>query len=224
MTKLREGTHWGIVVSTKDPEHRDRLRLRIPDVLGDQVSDWIEPDSLVVSTLKAGDKVWVRYADGDVRHGVYQIPWHKKRATIRTTTAALDIRNPTGTAMVSGSTSSVKTSGGKVHCMGKDGVGYVAVVATALEVGSSQSLKTDIRDLDFDPVAVVENAPSKRWRYRPEFSRDGRDHVGPIAEYLPDLLRSGDAVSLTDLVGVLWEAVGELSRRVHALEEQSPSS
>lgn len=220
MTKLREGTHWGIVVSTKDPEHRDRLKLRIPDVLGDQVSDWIEPDSMTVSTLKAGDKVWVRFADGDIRHGVYQIPWHKQRGTIRTTKAALDIRNPTGTAMMSGDSSAVKATGGKVHIMGKDGSGYVPCVASAYETGSSRELKTDIQPLDFDPVSVVETAQAHRWRYRPEYSRDGHEHVGPLAEDLPDLLRRGEAVSLTDLVGVLWEAVGKLAGRVSVLEEQ----
>lgn len=225
MTHLREGTHWGIVVSTKDPERRDRVRARVPDVLGDQVSDWMEPDSMVVSTLKAGDKIWVRFSDGDTRHGVYHIPWHKKRGIIRSTTANLDMRNPTGDAMVSGSASSVKLMIGKVHCLGKDGgTGYVACVASAFEVGSSQALKTDIGALDFDPVSVVETAPAKRWRYRPEFAGDGREHVGPLAEDLPDLLRNGETVNLADMVGVLWAAVQQLSARVRDLEQQIPGS
>ncbi|TKK84691.1 hypothetical protein FDA94_29190 [Herbidospora galbida] len=229
MTKLREGSHWGIVMSTNDPEQRDRLKIRIPRMMGEEVTDWVEPDSLAVSVFKVGDRVWVRCLDGDTRHMVYHVPWDKKRAHLRNATDFVDLTHPVGpvtvraendTAYMSGNTSSVVMSGGKVHCMGKDASGYVPCVATVHEIASSVSLKHDIRDHDFDPFQVIKNAPVKVWKYVPEYSADQRDHMGPLLEQLPEEFRSGDNLDPQALVSVLWEAVHDLSIRVELLENR----
>jgi hypothetical protein len=219
---------WGIVEDVKDPEERHRIKAKVPDVLGSEISDWAEPDSLAISKLKRGDKVWIRFLTGDTRHAFYHIPNdHKLRALLYNADDGIDLthpvagmrlRAPAGTAMMSGSSSSVNAAGGQVHCQGKDGAGYVPCVASAFLEGSSEHLKDHIRVLDFDPVKAIQDAPAKLWNYRPEVSPDGRTKIGPIAETLPDLVRNGDNVDLAALVGVLWAAVDHLSRRVEELE------
>lgn len=223
--KPAEGMWWGIVHSTKDPEHRNRIQVKCPDVLGSEISEWAEPDSLALSTLKIGDKLWIRFLAGDIRHPVYHIPYDKRRAILTNTLTNLDLRHPTGpitvraggTASVSGSSSSINMTGGKVHNRAADAGGYVASVASAFEIGSSEELKENVRVLDFDPIATVQAAPAKLWNYVPDYA-DDKTRIGPIAETLPDLVRSGDHVDLAALVGVLWAAVDHLSRRVADLE------
>ncbi|MEU4534289.1 phage baseplate assembly protein V [Streptosporangium sp. NPDC023825] len=230
--KPSEGMWWGIVHSVNDPEKKNRIQAKVPDVLGSEISEWANPDSLMLSKLKVGDKVWIRFLAGDIRHPVYHIPYDKKRAIMRNTlddvelthpTGPMRLRAPAGTAYMSGSTSSVNASGGKVHCQGKDASGYVPCVASDFEVGSSHKLKENIRRLDFDPLETIRNAPAQLWNYRPEHG-DNRTRVGPIAETLPDLVRRGDHVDLASLVGILWSAVAQQSDRIRDLEEKLNSA
>lgn len=210
---------WGIVEDTKDPKGRNRLKVKVPDVLGSEISDWAEPDGMVISSFRKGDKVWIRFLTGDHRHARYQVPYlHAKKAILYNGVDSVKLIHPSGPAMMSGSSSSVNASGGKVHCQGPNGGGYVPCVASAFETGSSAHLKNNIRVLDFDPIAAIQAAPAKLWNYRPEASEDNRTKIGPIAESLPDLVRHNDNVDLAAMVGVLWAAVDSLSRRVEELE------
>ncbi|MEW1922272.1 phage baseplate assembly protein V [Streptomyces sp. NPDC088360] len=69
------GTYSAIVVSTQDPHHRGRVRLRIPQVMGTAVSGWAEPASL--GAALPGDQVYVAFDGGDRNHPVF---WPKVRA------------------------------------------------------------------------------------------------------------------------------------------------
>jgi hypothetical protein len=87
-SKMREryyGLYKGKVVKSNDPQKRNRLKVIIPQVLGDNVTGWIEPclpvtllpDLDGIDTtgpahitikskgLKAGDKVWIMFEAGD---------------------------------------------------------------------------------------------------------------------------------------------------------------
>lgn len=216
----REGFFWGIVVSTQDPENRHRVQCRVPDVQGNELAEWAEPDSMILAPLKPGDKVWVRYRGGDTRKPVYHIPYHAVRGFVWNDPAQLVVKNPSGDTMTTGTTSSVVTAGGKVHAMGPDGAGYVPCVASVHEVASHPDLKYDIRPLDLDPLEVIRNAPAMLWKYRPEHAADQRDHIGPLLDRLPDVAKSGSNVDTQALLGIAWEAIARLMDRVEFLEAE----
>lgn len=107
-----------------------------------------------------------------------------------------------------------------------DGVGgisaYIPVRASSFPVGSSREVKEDIGPITFDAIEVIRHAAALRWRYRASFATEDIEHIGPMAEDLPDqLVHVADGVKSVDLltlVGVLWEAVSTLSARVEELE------
>ena len=61
------------VVSTKDPEHRGRVKVTCSDIIGEGVSNWCEPCFQGATDYsgdfflpKVGEFVWVMFEDGDV--------------------------------------------------------------------------------------------------------------------------------------------------------------
>jgi hypothetical protein len=109
----------------------------------------------------------------------------------------------------------------------KDGAnaGYNPIQASAFTVSSQRAVKTDITE--FDALQYVRSAPSRRWKYRNDIEADDHWHFGPMLEDLPaDLRRAlGRATEdetgedllgydVVSLVGVLWEAVRELTERI----------
>ncbi|MFI6512972.1 phage baseplate assembly protein V [Streptosporangium sp. NPDC050855] len=227
---VHEGYFWGLVVSTQDPEKKRRIKVRVPDVLGKTISEWADPGSMTISKLKVGEKVWIRFLHSDLRYPQYFIPHDvKKFAFLHNDEELLElthpespvkVRAPKSPAIVSGSSSSVNLTGGEVHCMGKDGAGYVNCVAADFVYGSSRELKENIRELDFDPEQVVRDAPAKLWNYNAEHADPVITRVGPIAEMLPDLVRQDQHVNLAGMLGVLWGAVAQLSERVEKMQAE----
>lgn len=75
----RFGKHRGIVVDTRDPQKRARVRVRVPSVLGDAESDWALPclpfgggathGLFLVPEL--GAQVWVEFEEGDVNRPIW---------------------------------------------------------------------------------------------------------------------------------------------------------
>lgn len=67
------GIHRAAVHDINDPEGRGRLRLLIPDALGDAVSAWAEPFIPTAETVSwsAGDKVWAFFEGGNLNRPVY---------------------------------------------------------------------------------------------------------------------------------------------------------
>ena len=84
----------GIVEKNNDPEKRGRLRLRVPTLLGSEVTDWAWPcvppgwpqfteagvgdhgNHTHTSALpKPGDAVWVTFEDGDESLPVWVGTW-----------------------------------------------------------------------------------------------------------------------------------------------------
>lgn len=75
----RYGKYRGIVVDNQDPQKRARLKLRIPSVLADQVSDWslpclpyggAEQQGLFV-VPEVDSQVWVEFEEGDVHRPIW---------------------------------------------------------------------------------------------------------------------------------------------------------
>lgn len=75
----RYGKYRGVVVDNQDPQKRARLKLRIPSVLGDQISDWSLPcfpyggmeqqGMFMVPDVDA--QVWVEFEEGDIHRPIW---------------------------------------------------------------------------------------------------------------------------------------------------------
>lgn len=100
---------------------------------------------------------------------------------------------------------------------------YVPIRASAFTVTSTIEAKQDVRSLGWDPVQVVRDAQAKQWRYKPEHADPDRVHFGPMVEDLPEELvdrtdPDEPSLSISDLLGVAWAAIGSLAARVEELE------
>ena len=76
------------VVSTKDPEHRGRIKIMCAEVLGETISNWCEPcfqgahdDCSDFLLPKIGEFVWVMFEEGDVDSPVYLGGWWSEDST-----------------------------------------------------------------------------------------------------------------------------------------------
>jgi phage baseplate assembly protein gpV len=62
------GAYRGIVVDTRDPANRDRIKVILPAITGDSISEWIPPmvSAGYVVIPSPGEQVWVLFEAGDV--------------------------------------------------------------------------------------------------------------------------------------------------------------
>jgi hypothetical protein len=106
--------------------------------------------------------------------------------------------------------------------------GYKPIKASSFDVNSSKAGKKNVTALS-GALDRVKKARSQKWKYANHIEEADRWHVGPMLEDLPAevVVRApegatghdaDDGVSVPSLVGLLWEAVRELSAQVDALE------
>lgn len=76
------GVYRALVMDSRDPDGVGRVRVTIPAVSGDSITDWIYPviNAGYVVTPKAGEQVWVLFEAGDVDNPV----WIGKTVTTKT--------------------------------------------------------------------------------------------------------------------------------------------
>jgi hypothetical protein len=60
----------GIVVDTNDPLNQSRIRVRIPQITGDEISGWVIP-ALVTVAPAVDEIVWVGFEGGDPSYPIY---------------------------------------------------------------------------------------------------------------------------------------------------------
>ena len=73
------GKYRGVVDDNKDPEKRGRLRLKIPTLLGREVTNWALPCLPFGGSSKIGNywippkdaRVWVEFEQGDIRYPIW---------------------------------------------------------------------------------------------------------------------------------------------------------
>lgn len=73
------GIFRAVVVDIEDPMFLDRVRVRIPEVLGNTVTDWVWPKSAASNwSWKPiiGDHVWVEFENGDIDRPLYSGSWY----------------------------------------------------------------------------------------------------------------------------------------------------
>lgn len=206
MTQLN-GLYQGIVESNQDPKNQRRLTARVPDVLGETVSNWARPASIVDSPLPPGSMVWIAFPNGDLRYPVYHVPNDTKHGRVIPGQTAMSIDGP-GAAGV--------TLDGDVHAKKSTGA-YVNVYAVDFLKTSSSEEKINIVPIDFDPVAIIKSAEVFSYVYR----STGETGVGPLREDLPDVVRIGDIhVSEGSLIGILWAAISQQADQIELLQAE----
>lgn len=109
-----------------------------------------------------------------------------------------------------------------------DSMTFGPIAASGFRTASSEEVKENISPVRLaggrTSCDVIEKAPAKEWKYRG--STDSHRHRFPVAEDLLLLDSSlvvensnGDLqVDLRDMIGILWDAVGRLTKRIRDLE------
>lgn len=74
------GMYRGVVADTRDPLNKNRIKVRIPQVLDNQVTEWAWPVSTSGLSLPlplTGQGVWVMFEGGDVSFPIWVGPFGK---------------------------------------------------------------------------------------------------------------------------------------------------
>lgn len=66
------GVYRGVVFSTDDPLSKSRIRVKIPQILADNPTQWAWPVGVVGVIPTIGQGVWVQFEGGDPSYPVWQ--------------------------------------------------------------------------------------------------------------------------------------------------------
>lgn len=78
----KTGVYRGIVVDATDPEGLFRLRVQIPQLFGNSITDWAWPAipiAVGVTTPAPGDNVWITFEAGDPERPVWVGVWRTNK-------------------------------------------------------------------------------------------------------------------------------------------------
>jgi len=65
------GVYRGICMAVDDPEALNRLKLKVPQVTGDGITNWAPPCTNHSFKVEPGDGVWVMFEAGDPNFPVW---------------------------------------------------------------------------------------------------------------------------------------------------------
>jgi hypothetical protein len=68
------GVYRGVVKDNKDPQQQRRLRLSVPQITGNETTDWawpVEPSSIHTDVPVIGQGVWVSFIGGDPEYPIW---------------------------------------------------------------------------------------------------------------------------------------------------------
>lgn len=88
------GIFRAVVVEVEDPMFLDRVRVRVPEVLGNAVTDWVWPKSASINWSwkpLVGDRVWVEFENGDVDRPLYSGSWYPLQGDNNTSSIPLEV-------------------------------------------------------------------------------------------------------------------------------------
>lgn len=106
-----------------------------------------------------------------------------------------------------------------IHARNAADNAHIPMYASAFTVLSSIDSKSNVEPLPFDSGVVIRNAPSKMW----ERPGSNTKYVGPMAEDLPPQIQRDMngvmGVDVGSLVGILWDQVGKLTKKVDELSK-----
>jgi hypothetical protein len=107
---------------------------------------------------------------------------------------------------------------------GLAGLGSLAGTIGTLAFMSSKKAKHTKRGEYKGGLSAIEKMPVKRWKYKPEASTDGAEHVGPMAEDFAKHTGLGDGktIHVADAHGITVSAIKEMNERLKKLEHKKP--
>lgn len=84
------GKYRGLVADNQDPEKRGRLRVRVPSVLGDQLTDWALPCFPIGGLAGQGlfavpemnAQLWIEFEEGDLQHPIWTGTFYQQQADV----------------------------------------------------------------------------------------------------------------------------------------------
>jgi len=79
MAAKHYGIHRAVVVNVDDPKQLDRIKVRVPEVLGNEITDWVwpkHPATFWSWKPIVGSPVWVEFEAGDVDRPLYSGTWY----------------------------------------------------------------------------------------------------------------------------------------------------
>lgn len=103
------------------------------------------------------------------------------------------------------------------------GIGLGGQLASAaMLMPSDPAVKKDVSDVsDAEMLAAVTRIPVKRWKYKDD--PEGREHLGGMADTMPEVVSDGKLVDVISYLGMLTGGIRELSRKLEEREEMSPA-
>lgn len=71
MSTSYPGVYRGRVSNNQDPEHLNRVRATVPELLGNNALEWCWPTSPSTGAPAVGSTVWVLFEGGNIDRPVY---------------------------------------------------------------------------------------------------------------------------------------------------------
>lgn len=68
------GIYRGIVKNNRDPKNQRRLKVSVPQITGNEITDWIdsvEPSNITLDVPVIGQGVWIKYIGGSLNYPVW---------------------------------------------------------------------------------------------------------------------------------------------------------
>lgn len=141
------GRYRGEVLDVEDPKAIGRVKVKVPEVLGDVDSGWALPafaasgdGSGIYAIPPVGAGVWVEFEAGDLARPVWVGGWHKDGALPTDATPKKFVIQTPGGHIVTldddGSKVEIKESGGNTITMNSDGI-ELKVGGKKVEITSS---------------------------------------------------------------------------------------
>ena len=116
----------------------------------------------------------------------------------------------------------------KSKIAGQETAGYISAglglagMGAGMFMMSDPETKKDVSDVsDAALLSAVTKIPVKKWKYRDD--PEGREHIGGMADTMPEVVSDGHVVDVISYIGMLTGAVRELNRKISADEEISPA-
>lgn len=87
---------------------------------------------------------------------------------------------------------------------------------------SDPDVKTDIDPVsDAALLSAITKIPVKKWKYKDD--PEGREHIGGMADTMPEVVSDGHVVDVISYIGMLTGAVRELNRKINGDDDVTPA-
>jgi len=110
------------------------------------------------------------------------------------------------------SNTSLKFASNGVHSKTADDSAFMAMFASAFNIGSERAYKTDIEEYNDNALDQVKTTPIRKYKYKGD--PEERERLGLIRDESPGSITNNDTVDIYSMVSMLWKSVQELAAKV----------